>query len=343
MRRLAVGCFVLCVSQVLAEPAVLRREFIYESAPFPQCHASSIVETPGGLIATWFGGTREKHPDVCIWIARHREGEWTAPQKVIDGVQSDGTRHPCWNPVLFCGPDGQLLLFAKVGPSPRTWWGVLRRSTDGGQTWGPLERLPDGIAGPIKNKPVLLADGRLLCGSSTEDRGWRVHLEWTRDFGKTWERTDALNDGQKLHAIQPAILRLATGELQILCRGRRGAIEQAFERDGRWTKLQKSSLPNNNSGLDAVTLRDGRQLLVYNHTTRGRTPLNVAVSEDGQHWEAAMRLETEPGEYSYPAVIQTADGRVHITYTWRRRRVRHVVLDPQQLQLRPIVEGRWPE
>ena len=343
MRRLAVGCFVLCVSQVLAEPAVLREEFIYESAPFPQCHASSIAETPGGLVACWFGGTREKHPDVCIWIARHREGKWTAPQKVIDGVQTDGTRHPCWNPVLFFASDGQLLLFAKVGPSPQTWWGVLRRSTDEGQSWGPLERLPDGIAGPIKNKPVLWADGRLLCGSSSEDRGWRVHLEWTRDLGKTWERTDVLNDGQTLHAIQPAILRLDTGELQILCRGRRGAIEQAFEREGRWTKLQKSSLPNNNSGLDAVTLRDGRHLLVYNHTTRGRTPLNVAVSKDGHHWEAAVRLETEPGEYSYPAVIQTADGRVHITYTWRRRRVKHVVLDPQQFQLRSIVNGRWPD
>jgi predicted neuraminidase len=183
----------------------------------------------------------------------------------------------------------------------------------------------------------------LLCGSSSEDRGWRVHLEWTRDLGKTWERTDVLNDGQTLHAIQPAILRLDTGELQILCRGRRGAIEQAFEREGRWTKLQKSSLPNNNSGLDAVTLRDGRQLLVYNHTTRGRTPLNVAVSKDGHHWEAAVQLETEPGEYSYPAVIQTADGRVHITYTWRRRRVKHVVLDPQQFRLRSIVNGRWPD
>ena len=342
-KRLSVGVLLLCGTLTAAEPGVVLTEFIYDNAPFPQCHASSIVETPAGLVACWFGGTREKHPDVCIWVARHRDGKWTAPSKVIDGVQRDGSRHPCWNPVLFYAPGGQLLLFAKVGPSPRAWWGVLRRSTDDGESWGAQQRLPSGIAGPIKNKPVLLADGRLLCGSSSEDQGWRVHLEWTRDLGKTWQRTGVLNDGKTLHAIQPTILRLRGGGLQILCRGRRGSIEQAFEADGRWSALEKSTLPNNNSGIDGVTLRDGRQLLVYNHTTRGRTPLNVSISTDGQRWQAAWRLETEPGEYSYPAVIQTTDGRVHVTYTWRRRRVKHVVLDLDQVVLRPMVDGRWPK
>jgi predicted neuraminidase len=95
-----------------------------------------------------------------------------------------------------------------------------------------------------------------------------------------------------------------------------------------------TSLPNPNSGTDAITLKDGRQLLVYNHTARGRTPLNVAISEDdGKTWKAAAILEAEPGEYSYPAVIQTTDGRVHITYTWKRERVKHVVLDPKKLVL----------
>jgi predicted neuraminidase len=102
-------------------------------------------------------------------------------------------------------------------------------------------------------------------------------------------------------------------------------------------------LPHPGSGIDGVTLADGRHLLVYNHTRRGRSPLNVALSQDGRHWQAALVLEREPGEYSYPAVIQTPDGRVHITYTWRRERIKHVVLDPAQLVLRPIVNGQWPE
>jgi predicted neuraminidase len=91
--------------------------------------------------------------------------------------------------------------------------------------------------------------------------------------------------------------------------------------------MKASSLPNPNSGIDGVTLSDGRHLLVYNHTKGGRTPLNIAVSKDGKNWRPAVTLETEPGEYSYPAVIQAADGKVHVTYTWKRRRVRHVVVD----------------
>jgi predicted neuraminidase len=91
-----------------------------------------------------------------------------------------------------------------------------------------------------------------------------------------------------------------------------------------------------------VTLRDGRQLLVYNHTSDGRTPLNVAVSRDGKLWEAALVLEREPGEYSYPAVVQSADGLVHITYTWKRERIKHVVIDPSKLHTTPMPDGKWP-
>lgn len=331
-----------------AEPAagVLSQEFIYEEAPTPECHASTIEETPDGLVAAWFGGTREKDPDVGIWVARHRDGAWTKPVEVVNGVQPDGTRHPCWNPVLFQPQQGPLLLFYKVGPSPSTWWGMLTTSLDGGTTWTAPVRLPDGIFGPIKNKPVMLPDGRLLCGVSTEDQGWRVHMEATSDLGRTWQRTEALNDIKTLEAIQPTILEHGNGRLQILCRGKgTGRIVEGWSEDGgkNWTALTTIDLPNPNSGIDAVTLRDGRHLLVYNHTPRGRSPLNAAVSADGRRWFAAAVLEDTPGEYSYPAVIQTSDGLVHVTYTWKRQRVKHVVLDPSQLKLREIVDGQWPQ
>jgi predicted neuraminidase len=187
-------------------PGVVSAEFIYESAPFPQCHASTIAATPQGLVVALFGGTREKNPDVGVWVCRQEGNGWSAPVEVANGVQADGKRHPCWNPVLHQIPQGPLALYYKVGPSPSSWWGMLMTSSDGGRTWTKPVRLPDEIAGPIKNKPVLLADGRLLCGSSTEDQGWRVHMEWTADHGKTWERTSVLNDGKKVSAIQPTIL-----------------------------------------------------------------------------------------------------------------------------------------
>lgn len=326
-------------------PGVLSTELIYEDAPFPQCHASTLAWTGEKLVAAWFGGTREKHPDVGIWFSRHDASGWTAPVEVANGVEDETTRYPCWNPVLFQMPSGPLLLFYKVGPSPSRWWGMLIRSSDSGQTWSPPVKLPGDIPGPIKNKPILLEGGRLLSGSSTEDRGWRVHMEWTTDAGKTWERTDVLCDGVSQGAIQPTILK--HGErLQILSRNRvPGPLWESWSDDGgrTWTKFELTSLPHPGSGIDGVTLADGRQLLVYNHTVKGRSPINIAISADGKIWQAAAALETSPGEYSYPAVIQTPDGLVHVTYTWRRQRVKHVTLDPAKLELKPIVDSQWPQ
>jgi predicted neuraminidase len=320
-------------------------EFIYETASFPSCHASTIVETDRGLVAAWFGGTAERNPDVGIWVSRREDGRWTTPVEVANGVQTPGLRHPTWNPVLFQPRSGPLLLFYKVGPSPSTWWGMVMASADGGRTWSSPRRLPDGVLGPIKNKPVQLANGDILAGSSTEHDGWRLHFERSADSGSTWTVTPPLNDGKSIPAIQPSILVHGDGRLQAIGRSRSKRLFETWSSDsGRtWSPLTLTDLPNSSTGTDAVTLSDGRFLLVYNHTATGRSPLNVAVSTDGRQWMAGAVLEDEPGrEFSYPAVIQTRDGLVHITYTWRRERIRHVVLDPAALTLRPIVGGNWP-
>lgn len=322
----------------------MQEGFVFDTAPFAAAHASTIAETPQGLVVAWFGGTREGHGDVRIWLARRRAGAWSVPEAVADGVVSRLTRFPCWNPVLFQVPGGPLLLFYKVGPSPSRWWGMLKQSADGGSTWSAPERLPDGIYGPIKNKPVMRADGVLLCPSSCERRGWRVHMEYAADFGKTWRRGPPLNQREAFAAIQPTILSHTDGRLQLLCRSRQGAITECWSSDGgeSWTAMQPTELPNPDSGIDGVSLADGRALLVYNHAPASRSPLNVIVSEDGLHWHALTVLEETPGEFSYPAVITGGDGRVHITYTWNRRRIRHVTLDPADLAARPIVSGLWP-
>ena len=318
-----------------ARAGMLKNAFIYESAPFPSCHASTIEEGRDGLVAAWFGGTEEKHPDVGIWVSRYNGKFWSVPVEVANGVRDDGKkRFPTWNPVLFQPAKGPLLLFYKVGPNPDRWWGMLRTSDDGGKTWGVARRLPDGILGPIKNKPVALADGTMLCPSSSEDDGWRIHMEITRDLGRTWDKTPSLNDGKKFGAIQPTILFHPGGRLQALSRSRNGRVVECWSDDGAktWSELAVTSLLNPNSGIDAVTLRDGRHLLVYNPVARGRTPLTLALSTDGKVWRDVVTLESEPGEYSYPAIIQTRDGLAHITYTWKRQRVKHVVVDPATLR-----------
>ena len=328
------------------QAGLLKSEFIYETAPFPQCHASTLAETKAGLVAAWFGGKHEKNPDVGIWLSHLEDGRWTAPVEVANGIQPAGRRYPCWNPVLFQPRQGPLLLFYKVGPNPDDWWGMLKTSPDAGRTWSEGRRLPQGILGPVKNKPIELPNGDLLCPSSTEHAGWRMHFERTPDLGRTWELIGPVNDGKEIGAIQPSLLVHPAGRLQAVGRTTRGRIFEIWSEDtGKtWGRMALTALPNPNAGIDAVTLRDGRHLLVCNHTRRGRSPLNVAVSADGRTWQAALVLEEEEGkEFSYPAVIQTRDGLVHITYTWKRQRVKHAVVDPAQFALRPILEGRWPK
>lgn len=332
---------------------IVKDEFIFDRANFPESHAATIAETPEGLIAAWFGGTKEGYKDVCIWTSHYKNGKWTEPTKVADGVMNDTLRYPTYNPVLFYAPNGELLLFYKIGPNVAGWTGWMKRSKDNGHTWSEREALPEGFLGPIKNKPELI-NGVLLCPSSTEKTGWKAHIEFTTDFGKTWTKTDAINDPKILQAIQPSILKYADGRLQILCRSRNTTLNESWSTDGgkTWSTMQASALPNNNSGTDAVTLRDGRQLLVYNHNLPNaswvngkgpRTPLNVAVSKDGKVWSAALILEDSPiSQYSYPSVIQTKDGLVHIVYTWRREKIKHVVVDPNKLELKEIVNKQWP-
>ena len=368
MKRCAFLVGVLLSPALIAadipSPAVVSAEFIFETAPFKSCHASTLVETKSGLVAAWFGGTHEGAGDVKIWVAKNANGRWSDPKEVahavpfkqehIDpNVQELPRTNSCWNPVLFRPTVGSLMLFYKIGTSPSLWSGMLRTSTDDGESWSDEKPLPQDVLGPIKNKPVQLANGDIISPSSTESyamgSNWRARFEISSDNGKTWRIVDPPEDkagkkGKPLNAIQPSILML-NGRLAAVGRTREGSIFETFSNDNgaSWTPLSLTQLPNPNSGTDAVTLKDGRHVLVYNHTAKGRSPLNVAVSKDGIEWSAALVLESEPGEYSYPCVIQTSDEKIHIAYTWHRSKIKHVVLDPKKLELTPMVDGAWPK
>ncbi len=328
--------------------AVVNTTFIYtkNDVSFPECHASTVVETGEGLVAAWFGGTEEKHRDVCIYTARRINGKWQKPVLAADGKE-DGTKYPCWNPVLFRRDNGDLILYYKVGPDPRSWWGMYKISTDQGKTWSAAEKIPGDLLGPIKNKPVRLTNGTILYPTSVETRQtWQSYMEVSDQDLKNWTKIDI--DNGDYQTIQPTVLFYPGGSLQILCRSKNQVIAESWSRDNgkSWSEMKATTLPNNNSGIDAVTLHDGRQLLVLNPVTKGRNVLGIALSKDGQAWEAAVLLEndTDPeAEYSYPAVIQSNDKLIHITYTCNRKLIRHVVIDPEKLQTKSIQNGKWPE
>jgi predicted neuraminidase len=321
------------------------------SVPFASSHASTIVELKSGeLLAAWFGGTAEGKPDVAIWSSRRTGDIWAAP---VELAREEGV--PCWNPVLFHTADGRLWLYYKFGPSPETWAASRKFSDDDGRTWSAPEHLPAGLLGPIRAKPLILADGTIVSGSSIEAyHAWAAWIERSTDNGKTWtkigpmvppraenEKTSitvapaagtgstAPSDSQSNYGIiQPTVVSLGKRHLRFYARSTaqigRVVVADSFDSGITWSQPRPLDVPNPNSGIDVVVLRDGRVVLIYNNTSTGRTPLNLAISSDGEHFQMFYTLEDQPGEYSYPAIIQTKSGDLEITYTWQRKAIRHV-------------------
>jgi predicted neuraminidase len=344
-------------------------EFIFQpgSTAFPESHASSIVALKDGdLLATWFGGTKERAPDVAIWTARYSHGMWTAPVAVARETDN-GKGVPTWNPVLFHTADGKLWLYYKAGESPGVWSAARMWSDDEGRTWSTPERLPAGLLGPIRAKPLVLSHGTIVSGSSVEAYdAWAAWIERSIDGGSSWKKlgpivvTEAQDraeapapdpplDSPELRVkdkgsrtfegiIQPSVVLLGGHHLRLYARSRTLAakivVADSFDDGVTWSATHFLDLPNNNSGLDAVALRDGRVVLLFNDTPRGRSPLNLAVSRDGEHFRVFATLEQGAGEYSYPALIQAPNGDLEMTYTWHRTTIKHVHLSLAQVPQR---------
>ncbi|MFO7617130.1 MAG: sialidase family protein [Bacteroidales bacterium] len=311
---------------------VVRQELILSGPPFIACHASTLVELGDDrLVVAFFGGSYEGSPDVKIWGTIRTGDNWSDPFILADGQVNDTLVYPCWNPVLFRTSQDELLLFYKVGSNPREWFGMMKRSIDNGRNWSAPLRLPEGILGPIRCKPVELAGGLLLCPSSVEtaDR-WYVQMEILDLASGRWQSIPVDPEGD-FQVIQPTIIRMPGDSLRILCRSKHDAVLFSDSGDGgrSWSPFAKLPLDNPNAGIDAITRSDGTHLLVYNPLPAGqewwlgRNRLNLAWSADGTHWQDLLELENrEQGEYSYPAIIVARGGRILISYTYERRNVR---------------------
>jgi len=345
MNCINIIIYLLFIANTLVFPQPLNKshvKLISDTVIFPQgtfeaCHASTIVETtPGIFVAAWFAGSREGAKNVGIWLSTFQGNKRSKPFEVAVGKDSTGNQVPCWNPVLFKTKSNTLILFYKVGINPREWWGSMIRSYDNGKSWSDPLALPKGFLGPIKDKPIQLDNGKILCPSSIEsiDGEWSVHLEITNEGLTSWKKINIEKDST-VGVIQPTIIKHSDGNLQMLCRSRQNSIYQTWSMDNglHWSKLRKTSLPNPNSGIDAVAMDSGKFILVYNpllHGTKwfnGRNVLNIALSDDGKNWGNIYQLENEKdGEFSYPAVIQALDKTIHITYTSRRKTIKHFIL-----------------
>ena len=326
----------------------IRREFIFgDDRPFASCHASTVLPlNDGRVLATWFGGSHEKHPDVAIWLStRDTAGNWSPPRRVAD---EEGLPH--WNPVLATGPDGGLHLFYKVGPSAQEWWTRVIASDDGGESWSrPVEPPAAGgfPVGPVKNKAIVLADGSWVAPTSLEtDDAWDSAVTISTDGGRTWALGGPVPldhrsfEGKGI--IQPTLWESEPGRVHMLLRSTAGRVYRSDSSDGgrTWCEAYATTVPNNNSGVDVAKMADDVLALCHNPVSVSwgkRTPLVIAFSRDnGASWGEPVVLEDEDppideervkldrahraNEFSYPAIV-AAGNRLHVTYTWKRERI----------------------
>jgi predicted neuraminidase len=311
---------------------------------FSQCHAATLVRSEdGGLLVAWFGGTREGHRDTAIWAAdrnpsaRGEDGVWSAP-RVIAKVRDEAH----WNPVLFAiGPKDWILHF-KVGMRIHDWSTWSQRSTDAGETWGPARELVPGDRGgrgAVKNKPIRLACGDWLAGASIESRkGWNAFIDRSADGIQGWQATRPFAIERRHRRgkgiIQPTLWQSSERDVHALARSTEGSLYRSDSADGghSWSPARPTAIPNNNSGVDLVRLSSGLLALACNPVAgnwAARSPLSLLFSRDnGESWPERIDIESDPGEFSYPALVE-GDGGLDLAFTWNRRRiaVAHLALE----------------
>jgi predicted neuraminidase len=327
-----------------------------DHALFENCHASTIVALPGGgLLAAFFAGRREGEGDTAIWLSRWPDGGWGAP---VRAFAEEGLAH--WNPVLHA-QGRRVWLFYKVGPTVHDWTTRVAVSEDAGRTWSPAAPLVSGDSaprGPVKNKLIVLSNGDWLAPASVEtELYWDAFVDRSGDHGRTWQRADipfqhrpaeghgaaGIWTGLAANAlwetsldrvfrwdgvIQPTLWESAPGQVHMLLRSTRGRVFRSDSADGglTWCAAYATDLPNNNSGLDLDRLGDGTLVLAFNPVEGNwgrRYPISLAASADnGATWTPLQDLETEEGEFSYPAVL-AAGSELHVTYTWNRKNSVH--------------------
>jgi predicted neuraminidase len=330
------------------ELLIIEKEFLYDHVPgYPQAHASTIDQLRDStLISAWFAGEREGSPDTAVLFGRKPTRQtW----QDIHPLFGHDVNLPHGNAVLKVLTDDEneteviWLFFVSALPdlhfpdAADNWATFYCRSTDGGKTWDTPKQIGTEPGLWVKNKPLVLRTGELVMPASIPVPHFkRGSCICTLTPGADqWKIHDPIPFGASTGRLtQPSLAQWSDGELQMYLRTRDGRIwrSRSFD-DGRtWSPGEPTSLPNPDSGIDTLVLPDGRLLMVYNPTTKGRTPLCISISDDrGTSWYGEYVLENESGEFSYPAIILGIDGLVHVTYTFRRQTICHRWFDPSQL------------
>lgn len=331
-------------------------EALLPTGGYPTAHAPALLELPGGdLLCCWFAGTYEGSADIHIICSRlpAGEGRWLPPAELSgDPARSEQ------NPSLFLAPSGEVwaLYTAQLDRQPgkdnMQYTSQVRRqkSRDGGKTWSDHDTLfPE--EGTFCRQPIqVLSNGRWifgnwLCTDSADGlSGDPTAFRISDDQGKSWRLVMMPGSSGRVHAN---IVELGAGRLAAFMRSREADFiyrSESADWGDSWSEPVPTPLPNNNSSISAVRLQSGRIAIACNPTCTPdprpgkaawpglRCPVAVALSEDGgvtfpiirwmERGEGFMGEEnrTNNRQYEYPYLMQSRDGRLHLTYAAHTRK-----------------------
>lgn len=333
-----ITCFICWYSSIYIYPKASTLETIsplykYEqmvitkdSAPTASCHASTLAMFNDELYCAWFGGTHEGHPDVTIYLSKRINNNWTTP---VDMSNIKNIAH--YNPVLF-SYNNTLYLYYKIGTAPSKWTTYYRYTTDG-INWSEETKLIENDKkgrGPVKNKPIILSNQTILAPCSYEYKTWfpKSFVDISTDM-KTWKQSSQIHGAIAVLLIQPTLIELENGHVVAYTRSNAKRIfrSDSYDFGKTWTRSKATSLYNNNSGIDAVKIKDNIIALVHNPVGEdwgARSPLVIGLSYDnGNTFTKQIILENIEGEFSYPSII-TDGNTLYISYTYNRELIKYV-------------------
>lgn len=339
--------------------------------PYSSCHAADLLELPGGdLLCCWFAGSNEGNADISIVVSRLRKGEntWSVPVKV-----SDDDERSEQNPSLFLTPEGEIWLMytAQISRAAMPdaefnlqYTAEIRRkiSRDNGETWGVTETMFPKEDSFCRQKIQILSNGRWvfgnwLCFNDNTHNGSDISIvQISDDKGKNWRSVEIPGSRRRVHAN---LIETEEGKLTALFRSRSADniyISRSEDWGETWSEPVRTELPNNNSSISAIKLQSGALAVVYNPVRvnddptqtvwpRQRCPIAIAVSDDnGESWPYVRLVEQGEGfigekndksnrRYEYPVIMQSADGKIHVAYSFGNRRcIKYVMVSEQWIR-----------
>ena len=336
------------VTALDSAPASMKVSYACEDCLVPSVHGANVIEKlDGDLLATWFGGSREGGKDVVLWGADYSVSSqsWTKPRHIVGPAETQAALgryiKTVGNSVLVRGEQNSLWLYY-VSVSVGGWAGSslnVIRSPDEGKTWNTPRRL---ITSPFanistlnKSAAIYYTDGSIGLPVYHEFIGKFAELLRLDNTGYVWDKI-RITHGR--HSIQPLILPLEQKKSVALMRDTGPSpghvlISHSEDTGQHWSIDEKLALPNPDSAVAGLRRPDGSLLLVFNDTEAGRSSLALAISrDDGGSWHTVKHFEQGSdgnGEFSYPYLIRSRNGAMHLLYTWNRKRIRHISFNDQ--------------